>query len=532
MEHMRQFLWIYIQKNVGPSSWMVCSTAAAKVNERGTYRAEKLRQWTRAFIADRRNLPVRRKATWNASALENEDLRSALTTHLQSLGPHIRALDVFEYLADEEVQKEFGLKSGICLSTAQGWMQRLEYRWKPIPNGQYVDGHEREDVVQYRQDEYLPALAKLYPGLTMYNNDGTEHIPFGPQLLAPRRIIIWWHDESTFYANDRRKVRWVHVGEKAVPRQKGEGVSLMISDFFSAEFGWLRYPDHDPMVDLEEDHDTAARKLFKAGKNRDGYFTHEDVIAQALKAAAIVKACWPEYDHVFIFDNAPTHSKRPDDALSARHMPKGRSDPKKKNRKGEFRKNFGVQVNVVGENGKPVYGPDGNILKMFAPMTGAWYVDQETGEIVDQDMYFAHDHPDEDLRGLFKGMATVLEERGYTNAKTMLAECDGFHCPPPPPNWNQPEERWYLNNLCCCRRLLYCQPDFQQVKSMLETELEALGIRCIFLPKFHCELNPIEQCWCYSKREYRKLPASKEAAQLAFNLVSSIEKVPQVSMRR
>ena len=26
---------------------------------------------------------------------------------------------------------------------------------------------------------------------------------------------------------------------------------------------------------------------------------------------------------------------------------------------------------------------------------------------------------------------------------------------------------------------------------------------CLFLPKFHCELNPIERCWCHAKKYTR-----------------------------
>ena len=77
----------------------------------------------------------------------------------------------------------------------------------------------------------------------------------GPGLPEPH-IIVWHHDESTFYANDRRKIRWVHAGETAVPYAKGEGASLMVADFVSADYGWLRSPDGKQ----------EARVLFKAGK--------------------------------------------------------------------------------------------------------------------------------------------------------------------------------------------------------------------------------------------------------------------------
>jgi hypothetical protein len=49
------------------------------------------------------------------------------------------------------------------------------------------------------------------------------------------------------------------------------------------------------------------------------------------------------------------------------------------------------------------------------------------------------------------------------------------------------------------------------------------GFQIIFLPKFHCELNPIEQGWGYAKRVYRFFP---EYDQLQNNAIESLESVP------
>ncbi|KAF9462284.1 hypothetical protein BDZ94DRAFT_1309757 [Collybia nuda] len=135
------------------------------------------------------------------------------------------------------------------------------------PSGQYVDGHERKDVVDYRQKVFLPAWMSLnertrkwkagheeggkWKAGTMEEEEDTQAEP------RNRRVVVWFHDESMFYANDRRKLRWVHKGENAVPRPKGEGASLMVADFVSADYGWLRTPDR-----TEE-----ARIIFKAGIN-------------------------------------------------------------------------------------------------------------------------------------------------------------------------------------------------------------------------------------------------------------------------
>jgi hypothetical protein len=41
-------------------------------------------------------------------------------------------------------------------------------------------------------------------------------------------------------------------------------------------------------------------------------------------------------------------------------------------------------------------------------------------------------------------------------------------------------------------RLLSQQEDFANQPSMLETLIRKAGHECIFLPNFHCELNPIK----------------------------------------
>lgn len=48
---------------------------------------------------------------------------------------------------------------------------------------------------------------------------------------------------------------------------------------------------------------------------------------------------------------------------------------------------------------------------------------------------------------------------------------------------------------CCAKRFLNCQPDFIEQKSLIQEVIENAGHLCIFLPKFHCELNFIEYFW-------------------------------------
>ena len=45
--------------------------------------------------------------------------------------------------------------------------------------------------------------------------------------------------------------------------------------------------------------------------------------------------------------------------------------------------------------------------------------------------------------------------------------------------------------------------DFKNQKTILEEYIEGRGHLCLFYPKFHCELSPIERVWCHSKKHIR-----------------------------
>jgi hypothetical protein len=322
---------------------------------------------------------------------------------------------------------------------------------------------------------------KLKSKLRGWTQEGKEDIPDG-ERPQPRRLVVWFHDESTFYAHDRRKRRWVHSSETATPQKKGEGVSLMVADFVSADYGWLRSPDGSE----------SAQVLFKAGKSCDGYFTNEDIIAQTQTAMDIVHKHYPHDEHLFIFDNATTHSKRPATAPSATKMTKNPSTK------------FGAEV-LATVNGKTQYASDGKPLKVVIQMG--------PGQLPDGQPQLFYDS-----NGVFIGMTRILEEHGLVAESKLKASCKGFKC-----------EKGATN--CCQRRVLYNQPDFTEGESALEIACKARGFEAVFLPKFHCEMNFIEQCWGHSKRVYRQYPPSSKEADLEKNVLAALESVPLVMMR-
>lgn len=53
---------------------------------------------------------------------------------------------------------------------------------------------------------------------------------------------------------------------------------------------------------------------------------------------------------------------------------------------------------------------------------------------------------------------------------------------------------------CCMEKCLSNQDDFLNEKPLLQLVIEEAGHICLFLPKFHCELNPIEMYWGFGKQ--------------------------------
>ena len=208
--------------------------------------------------------------------------------------------------------------------------------------------------------------------------------------------------------------------------------------------------DHIPSLFSE------ARVFFKAGKSCDGYWTSDDVLLQACTAIEIFQCKWPEEQGLFLYDNTTIHKKRAPSALSAIRMPKG--------------------------------------TQRWEPSPGIRMCNGRLPDGTPQPLYYPDDHPVSP--GLFKGMAQILHECGlFPTNRNLKAQCGNSlsKCPPG-------------QSVCCCRRILYNQVDFKEQKSLLQELYESAGHLCLYYPKFHCELNFIEQYWGNAKYRYRETP--------------------------
>lgn len=151
----------------------------------------------------------------------------------QMVAPCKRSLSNFKSFAFEElIPKYQGRslsfdKSSISLRTARNWMISIGYRYGNWKKDVYVDGHEREDVLESRK-EFLAQMTNFFDNMAGFVGDS---MVLTRAHISSEVEIVWvTHDESNLYAIDDIEKGW---SSKAVPdlHKKGRGRSIMVSEF-------------------------------------------------------------------------------------------------------------------------------------------------------------------------------------------------------------------------------------------------------------------------------------------------------------
>jgi len=107
----------------------------------------------------------------------------------------------------------------VTASTGIRWLKKLGFQWKEVRKGVYIDGHEKPDVVFYREQSVLPKWKELEPRMPKWSPLG--HLDQAPLPVGERLLIACAHDECTFHSNDGLHHRWVHK-DKHLIRKKSK----------------------------------------------------------------------------------------------------------------------------------------------------------------------------------------------------------------------------------------------------------------------------------------------------------------------
>ena len=420
--------------------------SAKEVYNKGGYKAQQIRRWAYYWI-ENNSLPKSMQGCHQKtkSFIDDEDIIEQSLLFIRENGNKITP-KVFQNFINQDLLSQMNIShKSISIQTARIWLKKLGLVPQSRKKGIYFDGHEREDVLEYRK-QFLKEMQDFERLMPTFEGENMEQK--NPLLLDHEKLhILVTHDECLFYSNDDRPIIWAPLGKPPL-RKKGQGKSIMVSDFLLETIGRLKLTEQDSL--LNPNIPFEARKYLKPGKNEEGWWTAEHLIDQVINyAIPIFEILYPNAIAVFAFDNSTNHGAMAKNALNVMNM----------------------NVNPGGKQAlmrSTFFGPN----KTF------------------QSMVFSPNHPIYPNQP--KGMKEVLIERNlwYDGLVGYCQLC-----------------KLKIDDItrtdCCMRRILSLQEDFKAQKSQLQEEIEKRGHKCIFYPKYHCELNFIEMYWGAAKRYAR-----------------------------
>ncbi|THU87050.1 hypothetical protein K435DRAFT_682354, partial [Dendrothele bispora CBS 962.96] len=441
-------------------SRMQASEIVAKAwhNNEGKWFARRIRDLARHYqVFEQLPKEHRGGSRVNRSWLHREEVRSKISEYLRNLPTGKVTPRILCHHINTILFPELGIKpkSPISIRTARRWLINLGWTYTVVKKGVYMDGHERADVVQYRHETFLPLMKKYEERMACYELDDGKNLKKIPPKLESneKELIPLFHDESAFHHNDHVTSLWLKTGQQPL-RKKGRGRLIHVSEFINPETGRLTYTDENGKIIKD------ARKIIYPGSNGDPWWDTDQLLNQMETAIEVFELQFPGKQALFVFDNSSAHGSLPPDALKAFEMNK--TDGGKQRRQ----KNTFI----------PTSNPNPALRGKFQSMVND--------------------------AGQPKGLENVLKERGF-NVSGVRAKCKPV-CP-------------IESQGCCMARILSHEDDFRNQVSQLETLIKSRNHEIIFLPKFHCELNPIEMYWGWVKYRYReedkvKFDDAKQAA--------------------
>ena len=195
--------------------------------------------WRATFLANSGSFPETLQGRYQRTGIlwQNEELNKKASTFVRAnkaiKGRPNMKVACFARWVNENLPLNHALEPGyprqISQEIARKWLHELGFCVLDSKKGTYVDGHERQDVTDYRA-EFLRKMVAL--GFLNSENSPTPEaahslpkdidIPPAEQIA---KTIILFHDESTFQANDCERTQWGQTGEHIlVPKSRGAGI--------------------------------------------------------------------------------------------------------------------------------------------------------------------------------------------------------------------------------------------------------------------------------------------------------------------
>ena len=332
---------------------------------------------------------------------------------------------------------------------------------------------------------------------------------------------------------DGQKYAWCCKSKEiARLRKKGEGRGVMVSGFINRKEGFLSVTEEQlrkvnekrgrgnevkrmETVDIGEGKKTYSFCYFNYGQHKEGYWDSDDMIEQTQDYIDLweVKYGTPAEGGgrlLLWYDWSSGHSKMPETAWNPREM---NIKPGGGGASAEAVRKMSPRIRVMRAYPLPIPLPCWSQHAIDEWMASSEYnkpnmirnyPDLKSGDY--QELFFKEgefpywldprttSQPTIDsYLGQPKGLRQLLFERGLWRPGMTL---DGGRTVR---GVRQPR----VMELSA-KDVMAEQQDIAKQKSALQLSIEKRGHYCIFLPKYHCELNPIENVWAKCKRYVRE----------------------------
>ncbi|KAJ3576952.1 hypothetical protein NP233_g98 [Leucocoprinus birnbaumii] len=187
------------------------------------------------------------------------------------------------------------------------WIHQKEgFHYTEYKKSLYYDGHERPDVVEHRQNIFIPTIDRFWHRIVEYQPDNLEEeVVKEAGNFVERRLVLVSQDEMMAQANDGLKEGWFLNGEQPL-KKKGVGQGIHQSDVICPTVGWI----------------DKASETMEYGKNYEGYWNGEKFVKQ-LREKIIPEfeaSHGPGYQALILVDNSQGHCAYAEDALIALRM--------------------------------------------------------------------------------------------------------------------------------------------------------------------------------------------------------------------
>ena len=334
MKNMAMFLCFQLVKLFGFTETKAAEYTATMINKS----ERTVRRWRSGLIENDGVLPESQQGRYQRSGVlwQNEELNKKATEYVRGNAavkgrPNLTTVDYCIWVNESMFPNstlEPGFPRKISLETARLWLHHLGFEVLTMQKGIFIDGHEREDVVDSHK-LFLRKMTKL--GFLHFTNAPTEDAMKAlPSDIDPptndtrSKTVVFFHDESTFMSNEDQPTQWGMKGEKMM-KPKSKGAGIMVSDFIDEHNGFLALSDDEYQAAkaLKPNIRKYAREQLKYGESKEGYWTRDKFIIQMHRAVEIAEIKYSKEEgwrHVWVFDHSSCHAAMADDALDVNRM--------------------------------------------------------------------------------------------------------------------------------------------------------------------------------------------------------------------